>query len=148
MLRTSSAAALAALWMSLSVSSIDAAGNNKMMHGIINNKKIPLDSGRDWISFPDGTEFQPSQDTDPRLENLRRHLGYSSNNGNAMSTPYIDGSETYYDEYAQAWRALGWYIDCNGCGDDDDNNGNGMGSCIAAADNDGDNENGDRKSVV
>lgn len=30
-----------------------------------------------------------------------------------FSKIYMDGAETYYDEYSQAWRALGFYIDCN-----------------------------------
>lgn len=27
---------------------------------------------------------------------------------------YADTQQTYYDGYAQAWRYLGWYVDCNG----------------------------------
>ena len=27
---------------------------------------------------------------------------------------YADSSATYYDGYAQAWRYLGWYVECNG----------------------------------
>jgi hypothetical protein len=27
---------------------------------------------------------------------------------------YADSSSTYYDGYQQAWRYLGWYVDCNG----------------------------------
>ena len=27
---------------------------------------------------------------------------------------YADTAQTYYDGYAQAWRYLGWYVDCNG----------------------------------
>mmetsp|Transcript_2464 Transcript_2464/g.5374 ORF Transcript_2464/g.5374 Transcript_2464/m.5374 type:complete len:511 (-) Transcript_2464:215-1747(-) len=30
---------------------------------------------------------------------------------------YADSSATYYDAYAQAWRYLGWYVDCNGGSD-------------------------------
>ena len=29
------------------------------------------------------------------------------------SKQFIDGGETYYDEYSQAWRLLGFYIDCD-----------------------------------
>lgn len=41
------------------------------------------------------------------------------NNGYASSSVYgenafADTSQTYYDGYAQAWRYLGWYVDCNG----------------------------------
>ena len=40
------------------------------------------------------------------------NYGYSSSiyGGNA----YADSSSTYYNGYAQAWRYLGWYVDCNG----------------------------------
>lgn len=27
---------------------------------------------------------------------------------------YADTTNTYYDGYQQAWRYLGWYVDCNG----------------------------------
>ena len=111
----------------------------KWLREAYNNKDIPLDSGRDWITLPNGVEYQPGpiedELNDPRMAKLRaRSLGYSSSSGanynegykrsaygktrsydgdaNAMTTPYIDGSESYYDEFAQAWRALGWYIDC------------------------------------
>ena len=30
------------------------------------------------------------------------------------SNAYADSSTTYYDGYQQAWRYLGWYVDCNG----------------------------------
>lgn len=30
------------------------------------------------------------------------------------SNYYADSEQTYYDGYAQAWRYLGWYVDCNG----------------------------------
>ena len=28
-------------------------------------------------------------------------------------TEFIDGSSTYYNDYAQAWRLLGFHTDCN-----------------------------------
>ena len=114
----------------------------KWLREAYNNKDIPLDSGRDWITLPNGVEYQPGpiedELNDPRMAKLReRSLGYSSSgnynvnynegykraaygnlrkydgDANAMTTPFIDGSESYYDEFAQAWRALGWYIDCD-----------------------------------
>ena len=30
----------------------------------------------------------------------------------------VDSSETFYNEYAQAWRLMGFYIDCNADQDD------------------------------
>ena len=41
----------------------------------------------------------------------RRFLGYTDQ--------FADGSETYYDEYAQAWRLVGFYVDCNAQDNDD-----------------------------
>merc|ERR1712023_209126 len=40
------------------------------------------------------------------------NYGYSSSVYGANA--YADTSQTYYDGYAQAWRYLGWYVDCNG----------------------------------
>ena len=49
---------------------------------------------------------------DPRIEHVRKLWS-----GNQYLDPYhevfIDGGETFYDEYSQAWRALGFYIDCD-----------------------------------
>eukprot|EP00536_Pseudo-nitzschia_multiseries_P012322 jgi/Psemu1/260480/estExt_Genewise1Plus.C_4660012 len=40
------------------------------------------------------------------------NYGYSSSIYG--SNAYVDSSQTYYDGYSQAWRYLGWYVDCNG----------------------------------
>lgn len=40
------------------------------------------------------------------------NYGYSSSVYGANA--YADSSQSYYDGYAQAWRYLGWYVDCNG----------------------------------
>jgi hypothetical protein len=44
--------------------------------------------------------------------------GSSANYGQSSSVygrnAYADTSQTYYDGYAQSWRYLGWYVDCNG----------------------------------
>lgn len=76
---------------------------------ILSSKTVP-DTGNDWFSLKDRTEFQPAEAKDPaktpRLrEAQRRFLRYDEQ--------FIDGGETYYDEYAQAWRMIGMYIDCN-----------------------------------
>lgn len=81
--------------------------------GLIRKSEIP-NSGQDWVSLPSGVEFQPALDEndDPRVaaamdEARGRFLGSS------YSTQFVDGTETYYDPYSQAWRLLGFYIDCN-----------------------------------
>jgi hypothetical protein len=41
--------------------------------------------------------------------------GYgSSYSGVYGSNYYADSQQSYYDGYSQAWRYLGWYVDCNG----------------------------------
>ena len=77
------------------------------------------DTGQDWISLQDGTEFQPASS----LEDWHRHLTSSFSNkrsnsntkgsGSGYEHSFIDGSSRYYNDYAQAWRLLGFYIDCN-----------------------------------
>ena len=41
-----------------------------------------------------------------------------SRNLQEYSDVLVDGTETLYDEYAQAWRMLGLYVDCSDQGDD------------------------------
>ena len=75
-------------------------------HGAQEEKPTP-DLGADWFSMPDGVEFQPASDSMQRL----LLSGHGSTSG--YESEFIDGSETYYNDYAQAWRLLGFYIDCN-----------------------------------
>ena len=127
-------------------------GRMNQMNGMLNQNDIP-DSGKDWISLPNGVQFQPGnsdghEEDEVRLDNLRKLAfnGFQNGgrNGDEYSTnpqlnqAFIDGSETYYDEYAQAWRLLGWYIDCDSCelanegnGNDNNNGGNDYGNCWA-----------------
>ena len=42
-------------------------------------------------------------------------------------TPFAEGISEY-DEYQQAWRFLGYMVDCNARNSDDDNNHDGGGS--------------------
>jgi hypothetical protein len=60
--------------------------------------------------MPEGASFQPATTLDQEkavaLKSAqRRFLGYDNQ--------FVDGTETYYDDYAQAWRLIGFYIDCN-----------------------------------
>jgi hypothetical protein len=71
-------------------------------------------------------------------------IGDSSNNNNGnggggLKPPstrlFVDGSgDTYYDPYAQAWRLLGFYKDCNACvnngGENANANANNLADCI------------------
>ena len=91
--------------------------------GSVISSMIPPDTGKNWITLDNGVQFQPG-DLDPNDPKVRaatedarnRMLDSATNSGNT-DNPYeqqfIDGDETYYDPYSQAWRLLGFYIDCN-----------------------------------
>ena len=68
----------------------------------------------EWVTLENGMEFQPAQGLDPPMEYVRK-LSFSSKGfeSNPFAEIFVDGTETHYDEYAQAWRALGFYIDCD-----------------------------------
>eukprot|EP00934_Nitzschia_sp_Nitz4_P005098 Nitzschia sp. Nitz4//scaffold151_size53849//46947//48605//NITZ4_006731-RA/size53849-snap-gene-0.36-mRNA-1//-1//CDS//3329537168//5088//frame0 len=84
----------------------------------LNLKELP-DTGMQWSSLKNGMEFQPAADLSPMAEDhLRRLTSVSS----TYAEPYIEGAETYYDDYAQAWRALGFYVDCENVAEQGDQN--------------------------
>ena len=155
------AAAAAAAILSSAVASaspVDGSSATRDMpsiKGLLDKNNLPT-TGQDWISLGgdksgSGLEYQPNDfgDEDPetarRLRAIRDRtlLSWGSKD---YSTQFIDGGETYYDEYSQAWRLLGFYIDCDspyedegGCGgggggDNDqqevDANGNPVKHCV------------------
>jgi hypothetical protein len=76
------------------------------------------DESNNWVSLDQKTEFLQVLDGEAarRLE--------SSTGGSSAINPYatqafVDG-EYEYDEYQQAWRYLGFIIDCDSSNDDDD----------------------------
>lgn len=79
-------------------------------------KTLP-DTGEPWTTLANGIEYQPAANLSPLArEHLRRLTEDEMATGN-FETMFVDGAETYYDEFAQAWRALGFYIDCDYQGD-------------------------------
>ena len=85
-----------------------------------------------WFSTRDGgLEFQPAASKFGRL------LLSGSGSTSGYESEFVDGSETYYNDYAQAWRLLGFYVDCNApqnnvnqCGgDSQDGDGGDEDSC-------------------
>lgn len=79
------------------------------------------DPNNQWMSLNERVEFLRASDD---AELVRRFL---SSNGGSQS-PYdtqafVDGDQEY-DEYQQAWRYLGFMIDCD-ASLDDDNGGSG-----------------------
>jgi hypothetical protein len=90
-------------------------------------------TGEEWTTLQNGMEFQPSANLSPLAQyHLRRLTTDEDFQVNSFQKIFIDGTETYYDEYAQAWRVLGWYIDCDFVAENNDNDSN---------DNDNDNDN-------
>jgi hypothetical protein len=82
------------------------------IQGHLSKKDLP--TGRDWVTLENGVEFQPGADVDPKMEHVRKLWGAQSTyDTDPYYTPFANAGETYYDEYSQAWRALGFYIDCD-----------------------------------
>jgi len=92
----------------------------------------PPSTGQEWMSLKEGVEFQPASVEEAPREKQRalqdaqeRFLENNGNNNNnnqytsqGKQLSYVDSSETYYDGYAQAWRYVGFYTDCNPQQDD------------------------------
>ena len=119
------AAAAAAILTSAVASasaSAHAATSLPSFRGLLDKNNLPT-TGQDWISLDGQSEYQPNDfaDEDPetarRLRAIRDRSLYSYFTGEGdpegYSKQFIDGSQTYYDEYSQAWRLLGFYIDCD-----------------------------------
>jgi hypothetical protein len=70
-----------------------------------NSNPFSGQSEQEWISISETTQFQPASSTSLRKAQKRFLSGYADG--------FVDGSETLYEEYAQAWRVLGLYVDCN-----------------------------------
>lgn len=69
--------------------------------------EINLPSGEEWMSLSKSVDFMaaPTQDS-PLLRSAQQRLL------NFYKDDFADGLETQYNEYAQAWRYLGLYMDC------------------------------------
>lgn len=87
------------------------------------------DTGEEWKSIHETLEFQISSDFDHEDEKMKNTLrlllegdqdsmpakrrmdyDYSAYSDTAI---FLDGQETYYEAYSQAWRYMGFYVDCN-----------------------------------
>ena len=88
-----------------SATSSTSTGSSTTLKGHLT--ELP-DTGAEWQTLEDGTEFQPATN-DIRFLKRRSDSGSTSGYENI----FVDGSGTYYNDYAQAWRLLGFYIDCN-----------------------------------
>jgi len=130
---------LVLLWCTKSMS---AASMDFVKGGYIRKADLP-DTGEEWISLSEDTQFQPAaaasstamtsmgdgEDTSSMnsvgtygasglreaqhrlLLNVGGFNGRGARNDRSYASKFADGN-TYYDEYSQAWRMLGWYVDC------------------------------------
>ena len=144
---TFAAAATAAAFLSsvvASASSVDGAGGASStsamrgmasIKGLLDKNNLPT-TGQDWISLGDksgaGLEYQPNDFDDEDPESARRLRAIRDRTllswgADDFSKQFIDGGETYYDEYSQAWRLLGFYSDCDSPYEDDGDCGGNAG---------------------
>ena len=134
MFAAAAAAAILSSAAAASASPVDGAGTGASsssatrdmpsIKGLLDKNNLPT-TGQDWISLggdksAPGLEYQPNEfdDEDPatarHLRAIRDRVLLSwGGTDKDYTTQFIDGAETYYDEYSQAWRLLGFYIDCD-----------------------------------
>ena len=82
----------------------------------IRQSDLPHDK---WVSLQRNVEFLPALDESFERQRQLRRLRSNRNYSPYSVHPFVEG-ESDYDEYQQAWRYLGFMIDCNDGGDDDD----------------------------
>jgi hypothetical protein len=93
--------------------------------------KVEVPDG-DWVSYASDVEFLSANHQDQAAASvLARQLASSSvYDSNPYSADRFVEGESNYDEYQQAWRSLGFFIDCDNWShwsDDDNNEGGGSG---------------------
>ncbi|CAB9504054.1 expressed unknown protein [Seminavis robusta] len=107
-------------WMSLN-NGVQFLPSHKWENGLLEDSQI-----RQWAS-------QQLTRNGQHRTHARRHLGNDGgdadtnvmvNNDIYYLSPFVEG-ETEYDEYQQAWRLLGFMIDCDDMLSDVDDDGNG-----------------------
>jgi hypothetical protein len=94
------------------------------------SKVIPQSAENNWISLDPDTQFLPADVSGAAFSSeVARRLASSTSSYNPYaSQPFADG-QYEYNGYQQAWRYLGFVIDCdsNVSGQDDHNSGDGTG---------------------
>jgi hypothetical protein len=103
---------LSFFWTMASVNSILATLTVVLVHSIsassIHND-FDLPSDKEWMSLTKSVDFMPASNNENSAflrKAQNRLLNY-------YKDEFVDGLETQYDEYAQAWRYLGLFVDCN-----------------------------------
>jgi len=113
---------------------VEGLGGGGGSSGFLRESDLP-DTGEEWISLTKDTEFLPASSSSSAADaaDFSPMTGSSSSSASSVSDSehvrraqrrflgyedkFADGN-TYYDEYAQAWRVLGWYVDCSPVSDD------------------------------
>lgn len=85
--------------------------------------KSQLPKNSQWVSLDPGVEFLPNTDANlpplfPRRLDEAVEVEAESNSQYSMQ-PFVEGVSDY-DAYQQAWRLLGFVIDCEATYSDDD----------------------------
>ena len=130
------------------------AGGSNNKNNNHNNEKTKTNTVGDWMSISETVEFMPNKNLPPLRNknkkipphlrqpsrpsrNLDQNYHYeASDNAEEPTTGAWDETDPYsiqpfveglgdYDEYQQAWRLLGFMIDCNTVTTDDDASGSG-----------------------
>lgn len=114
--------------------------DQNLLPPLIHEEDLPVENaGEKWQSLNDRVEFIPADGVDRKL--LQRFLDqseYSQTEEQAYGgmtgmesiydvEPFAYGVDEY-DEYQQAWRLMGFIVDCNPMVDDDYYQGGGSGS--------------------
>jgi len=109
--------------------------DQKLLPPLIRDEDLPMkDAGEKWQSLNQDVEFIPADGIDRRL--VQRFLEQEESDYSGMTgmesiydvEPFAYGVDEY-DEYQQAWRLMGFIVDCNPMVDDDyyQNGGSGSG---------------------
>jgi hypothetical protein len=75
----------------------------------IRNEEFNLPNDKEWMSLTQAVDFIPASnhDNNPLLRRAQARLL------NYYKDEFVDGLETQYNDYAQAWRYLGLFEDCS-----------------------------------
>ena len=74
-----------------------------------NHNEFDLPTDKEWMSITKSVDYMPASDNENSsfLRKAQNRLL------NYYKDEFVDGLETQYDDYAQAWRYLGLFVDCN-----------------------------------
>ena len=73
------------------------------------HNEFDLPTDKEWMSLTKSVDFMPAS-TNENSSLLRKAQNRLLN---YYKDEFVDGLETQYNEYAQAWRYLGLFVDCN-----------------------------------